>query len=63
MATTPLMTRVREDHLELFRKACEKIDRDPNNVVRELIHAFGEERIRIVPSEGQKKERELYHES
>lgn len=65
MSRVPLNTRINETDLENFRKRCKtEFSRDPNDVVRELIQAFAEDRITITPTEAQKNERsKLYHES
>ena len=64
MSRVPLNTRVNESDLAQFRQRAGEFNRDPNDVVRELIKAYAEDRITITPTEAQKQERSrLYHES
>ena len=65
MASSVVHVRVPDEHIEKFRDMCKSdYDRDANDMIRELIHAFTEGRVKITPSDSQKRERgELYHES
>ena len=63
MAMTTHGFRIKEEDLANFRSKCETIARSPNDMLRELIVSFTEERIVIKPTPEQKQERKIYHES
>lgn len=45
-----------------FTKRCKDIDRADSDVVREIITAFNEGRLKIIPTDGQKTlNKELYN--
>lgn len=54
MATTTLHLRIEEGDLQKFRDAAkDRYDRDPNDLLRELIIACAEGRVKIRPTAGQ----------
>lgn len=63
--TDVLHLRVPVNDLKQFRKeAAERYHRDPNDLLRELIKAAAEGRVKIIPTEGQTNQiKELYDES
>jgi len=57
---TSLNTRLSlEDRLE-FEKRCRNIGKTPSTLIREVVVAFNEDRLRIKPTEAQQKTKELY---
>jgi len=64
MKTRTFNFRVSVATLAKFRSKClNDYDRNPNEVLRELITAFSEGRVKITPTEQQLNERQIYHES
>ena len=65
MASSVIHVRVPDEHIDKFREICrEDYGRDANDMIREMIQAFSENRLRIIPTTEQKNERrQLYHES
>lgn len=63
--TTVWHLRVGKNDVRTFRKRCEEeFNRKPNDMLRDLIHAFNQGRLTITPTEAQENERRtLYHES
>lgn len=58
-----LTLRITADAKEKFMTACSSAGREANSVLRELVDAFNEKRMRIKPSPNQ-KQLEIYdHES
>jgi len=54
MASTTLHLRIDEDDLTSFKAECAtRYNRDHNDLLREMIVAATEGRLKIVPSEGQ----------
>lgn len=46
-----------------FIKRCSEGDREPSDVLREIIDAFNEDRLTLRQSSTPKKKLEMYHES
>jgi hypothetical protein len=58
-----LFVRVEEDDLDKFKKKCKPLG-GFSDVIRDIITALNEGRLRIKPTDGQKKlNEELYNES
>ncbi len=57
-----LNIQVDTDELAQFREKCFEFGRLPNNTIRELIQAFGDDRVKITPTVQQLKGKEVYHE-
>lgn len=62
MSTVPHHIRIPEEDLKTFKEVCsEKFHVDHNDMIRELIVATNEGRIKITPSKGQTNQiKELY---
>lgn len=62
MSTETLHVRVSSADFAAFKKECkERYHRDHNDLIRELIKATAENRVRIIPTEGQTNQiEELY---
>ncbi len=57
-----LFVRVEEDSLETFKVKCKSLG-EYSDVIRDIITAFNEGRLKIKPTDGQKKlNEELYNE-
>lgn len=64
MALEPRTIRVEPSEWKKFKKKCLSFGRGHNDVIRELLTAYAEERVNIEPTEAQKRERgTLYHEN
>ncbi len=65
MASSVVHVRVPDEHIDKFREMCKSdYGRHAHDMIRELIQAFTENRLKIIPTDEQKKERRtLYHES
>jgi len=60
----PWCIRVPTEDEQKFRDRCAELDVKPTDMIRELIEAFAEGRVTIIPSEAQlQQRREIYHES
>ena len=53
--------RVNEKEFEKFTNKCKKMGRPHQYLIRELITAFNDDRLRIKPTEDQKNVGELYN--
>ena len=60
MATTVWPIRVDEEDLKGFNKRCEALEVKPTDMCRELIRAFAEGRVKIIPTTEQLKKGEIY---
>ena len=64
MSRVAVHFRINEADLKQFRETARKFEREPNDVIRELMKAYGEGRIQITPTTTQQQERSVvYHES
>lgn len=55
-----LNVRIDKSDKDAFMKKCEKVGRNYSDVVREMITAFNEGRLKITQTEEQKKMEEYY---
>lgn len=55
-----LVVRVNSDELNKFKTKCEKAKKPYPNMIREIITAFNEDRINIIPTEEQKELLNIY---
>ena len=60
MATEVWHLRVEEDDRKAFSERCKAIDVEPNDMCREIIKAFADNRVRIIPTTGQITKGEMY---
>lgn len=56
-----LYVRISTVDLDAFKKKCVSMDREHPDVAREMITAFNEGRLKIIPTTGQKLNKELYN--
>ena len=62
MKDSVITIRIEGAKKKFFMGKCEDVSRDHADVLRELIDAFGEGRIKITPTTGQKKAMEVYRD-
>lgn len=58
-----LNVRANSTKLHAFKKRCKEMNRDYPDIVREMVDAFSEGRLKIQPTDQQRKlNKELYHD-
>lgn len=57
-----IQVRIDGEKKKFFIEKCESMGRNHADVLRELIDAFGEGRLKITPTTGQKKAMEEYYD-
>lgn len=57
MAKELLAVRADEEDIASFKQKCVDLDKDHNDMLRELVNAFAEGRVSIIPSKAQLKQR------
>lgn len=57
-----LAVRIFKNDLALFKRKCDDIGKPYQLMVREIVKAFNEDRVRIIPTDEQKESLKIYQD-